>query len=63
MQPAVFGELGQAGTHEGVWSATPRWAAGIGLRSPLAGGKAVLRADYGWSEFGSGLYVDFGQAF
>jgi len=63
MQPALFAELGQAGTHGGVWSADPRWAAGFGLRSPLAGGRAVLRADYGWSQFGSGLYVDFGQAF
>jgi len=62
-QPAIFGELGQAGTHEGVWNARVRWTAGGGVRSPLAGGKAVLRVDYGWSAYGSGLYVDFGQAF
>jgi hypothetical protein len=63
MQPAVFGELGRAGGHSGVWSADLNWAAGGGMRCPLAGGKAVLRADYGWSAVGSGLYVDFGQAF
>jgi len=62
-QPAVFGELGRAGDHSDVWSADLNWAAGLGVRSPLAGGKAVLRVDYGWSEVGSGLYVDFGQAF
>ncbi len=63
LQPAVFGELGRAGDHSDVWSADANWAAGLGIRSPLAGGKAVLRVDYGWSEAGSGLYVDFGQAF
>lgn len=63
LQPAVFGELGRAGGHADAWTADPNWAAGGGLRCPLAGGKAVLRADYGWSEVGSGLYVDFGQAF
>lgn len=62
-QLAVFGELGRSGGHENVWSASPRWAAGVGGRLPLAGGKAVLRVDYGWSAYGSGLYVDFGQAF
>lgn len=62
-QIATFGELGRAGGHEGVWNASPRWAAGAGGRLPLAGGKAVLRVDYGWSAYGSGLYVDFGQAF
>ncbi len=62
-QPAVFGELGRAGSHAGVWSADLNWAAGLGMRCPLLGGKAVLRADFGWSDVGSGLYVDFGQAF
>lgn len=62
-QPAVFGELGRAGGHFEVWSAAMNWAAGLGVRSPLAGGKAVLRVDYGWSDVGQGLYVDFGQAF
>lgn len=62
-QPALFAELGRAGDHSGVWSADPNLAAGLGMRSPLAGGKAVLRADYAWSAVGSGLYVDFGQAF
>jgi hypothetical protein len=62
-QPAVFAELGRAGGHTEVWSAKANWAAGGGVRSPLMGGKAVLRADYGWSAVGSGLYVDFGQAF
>jgi len=63
LQPAVFGELGRAGGHSEVWTATPNWAAGLGVRFPLVDGKAVLRADYGWSEVGSGLYVDFGHAF
>jgi hypothetical protein len=62
-QLAVFGELGRAGGHAEVWTAMPRWAAGGGGRFPLAGGKAVLRVDYGWSQYGSGLYLDFGQAF
>lgn len=63
LQPALFGELGRAGDHDKVWNADLRWAAGGGLRVPMAGGKAVLRADYGWSDYGAGLYIDFGQAF
>jgi hypothetical protein len=63
LQPALFGEIGKAGGHAEVWTADVNWAAGLGLRAPLADGKAVLRADYGWSEVGSGLYVDFGHAF
>lgn len=64
IQPAIFGELGRAGGHSDVWEADPNWAAGAGFRIPLAGGKAVLRADLAWSEKGSALrYVDFGHAF
>ncbi|HNY30364.1 MAG TPA: hypothetical protein PKO15_05700 [Fibrobacteria bacterium] len=63
IQPAVFLEGGRAGEHDRVWSEEPNAAGGVGMRLPLAGGKAVLRADYGWSFYGSGLYVDFGQAF
>jgi outer membrane protein assembly factor BamA len=63
LQPALFGEVGRAGDHDEVWTSDLRWAAGLGLRCPLAQGKAVLRADYGWSDYGSGLYIDFGQAF
>ncbi len=62
-QPAVFAELGRAEGHRAVWTADANWAAGAGARAVLAEGKAVLRVDYGWSEVGSGLYVDFGQAF
>lgn len=63
LQPALFGEIGKAGGHAEVWTADVNWAAGGGCRFPLAEGKAVLRVDYGWSEVGSGLYVDFGHAF
>ena len=63
LQPAVFGEVGRAAGHREVWSSDFRWAAGGGIRVPMGGGKAVLRADYGWSEYGNGLYIDFGQAF
>ena len=44
-------------------AAVPPLPGGVGGRLPLAGGKAVLRVDYGWSRYGSGLYLDFGQAF
>ncbi|MBK9575875.1 MAG: hypothetical protein IPK50_22060 [Fibrobacterota bacterium] len=63
LQPALFAELGRAGGHADVWREEMNPAAGGGLRVPLAGGKAVVRVDYGWSFYGSGLYVDFGQAF
>lgn len=63
LQPAIFAELGRTGGHGDAWREEFNPAGGAGLRVLLAGGKAVLRADYGWSFYGSGLYVDFGQAF
>lgn len=62
-QLAGFVEEGRAGDHSGVWSADPTPAGGGGVRLLLDGGKAVLRIDYGVSPVGSGLYIDFGQAF
>lgn len=62
-QLAVFGEEGRAGTHSSVWSASPSPAGGGGVRVLLDGGNAVLRVDYGVSEVGSGLYIDFGHSF
>jgi len=62
-QLAGFLEEGRAGTHGGVWTADPTPAGGGGVRLLLDGGKAVLRIDYGVSPVGSGLYIDFGQAF
>lgn len=62
-QVAVFGEEGRAGGHESVWSAEFSPAAGGGVRVLLDGGKAVLRVDYGVSDVGSGLYIDFGHSF
>ena len=62
-QVAVFGEEGRAGSHSSVWSASLNPAGGGGVRALLDGGKAVLRVDYGVSEVGSGLYIDFGHSF
>lgn len=62
-QVAVFGEEGRAGSHGTVWSASPKPAGGGGVRALLDGGQAVLRIDYGVSEVGSGLYIDFGHSF
>lgn len=62
-QIAGFFEEGRAGTHRGVWTAEPLPAGGGGLRLLLDGGRSVLRADYGVSPKGTGIYLDFGQAF
>lgn len=62
-QLAVFGEEGRAGDHRSVWSAPVNPAGGGGVRVLLDDGKAVLRVDYGVSEVGSGLYIDFGHSF
>lgn len=62
-QIAGFLELGRAGSRGGVWSADPMPAGGGGLRGLLDGGRSVLRADYGVSPEGTGIYLDFGQAF
>ena len=62
-QLAVFGEEGRAGGHGSVWSEAFNPAGGGGVRVLLDGGKAVLRVDYGVSEVGSGLYIDFGHSF
>jgi len=62
-QLATFLEEGRAGTHRGVWSAEPLPAGGGGVRVLLDGGRSVLRADYGLSPKGTGIYLDFGQAF
>lgn len=62
-QVAGFLEGGRAGTHSEVWAADPYLAGGGGVRVLLDEGHAVLRIDYGVSADGSGLYLDFGQAF
>lgn len=62
-QIAAFFEEGRAGSHRGVWTAEPLPAGGGGLRLLLDGGRSVLRADYGVSPKGTGIYLDFGQAF
>lgn len=62
-QLAVFGEEGRAGGHASVWSEEFNPAGGGGVRVLLDDGKAVLRVDYGVSEVGSGLYIDFGHSF
>lgn len=62
-QLAVFGEEGRAGGNASVWSSAVKPAGGGGVRVLLDGGQAVLRVDYGVSEVGSGLYIDFGHSF
>lgn len=62
-QLALFGEEGRAGGRASVWSEKLNPAGGGGVRVLLDGGQAVLRVDYGVSEVGSGLYIDFGHSF
>jgi outer membrane protein assembly factor BamA len=63
-QMAAFGEMGRVGNDLAMASqASPHFSGGIGGRLILGERLALLRGDLGFSQYGVGIYIDFGQAF
>lgn len=63
-QVALFAEAGRVGADAArIWENEVHVSGGVGLRLILGERLAAIRADLGFSAFGDGLYLDFGQAF